>query len=458
MAVMVHYSGKSLWGDSIGTIFIASPVRSLLETLKIDVTQDVFVAPIFYLVANVWLKIAPYGTMWVKLLCEIFICAGIIITSLSASQIFGKWEGIFTCLYLCVCSYLITQGAYEFRCYALWFVFTAMLVMSHEKKIKDPTPGNLLLFGIIAVLTCYTHFNGVLFFFTMFLWDLFLWLRRKISIRHISSYLIWGLLFFPYLVYAYFHATEMTEGFWPKPSAADFLQIDTQLLIEPLLYGIFWVSVLWGIFKVFKGKSEKTAFILWLVAGYKTVNFIYSNLNRGYSMWIPRYFFCQITVMMILCGCFTADICRRSFSKGSRIIKIICCMAVCCCFIFLEILYVRDLRAHRYPEVIHQPFEQAAEVLRQQDDFWNEDTAFYYSAYNIEAWQYYLAHGDMTPGLLNLLPMDLNADIDRYQVIYVCELQNAMPEGVWEKLTRSFEYTELHHDYKIFRFTKRTDM
>ena len=454
MTVMVHYSGKSLWGDSIGTIFIANPNHSLLETLRIDVTEDVFVAPLFYLVANVWLKIAPYGTRWVKLICEIFICLGMIVSAQTAKKMFGNAAGIFTVLFLSVSSYLAIQGGYEFRNYALWFLFTACLLWLHDRKIKQPTWGSLIAYGICAILCCYTHFNGVLFFFTLFLWDLYLWLKKKITIRHISSYLLWGVLFFPYLVYAYFHAKSLTDGFWPAPGLKDFFGIDKQLLIHPLFYGLFWAAILWALYITFAKKDSRTAFLLWVIMGYRIINFVYSNLNEGYSMWIPRYFFCQMAPMMILCGWAAADVFHRLY-HGRKVLFYAAAILFCAGFLLLEIAYIHDLRANRYPEHISQPFEQDAEILRKQPDFWDPDTAFYYSACNIEAWQYYLAHGDMTPGLLNLLHIGPETDLSPYRVIYVCELQNAIDPQVWEKLNTEFDFEELNHDYRVYQFTRK---
>ena len=262
-------------------------------------------------------------------------------------------------------------------------------------------------------------------------------------------------LFFPYLVYAYLHATELTEGFWPKPGLTDIFRIDMQILIEPFLCLIFYSALIWAIIRTIKGDG-KTGFLLWIILGYKVIDFIYSNLNGGYSMWIPRYFFCQLPVMMMLCGSFASELLYKAFSRG-KLAAASAGVLACGCFLCLEFLFIRDLRNDRYPEIIHQPFEQTAEILRKQDDFWNPDTAFYYSAYNIEAWQYYLAHGDMTPGLFNLLPMDLEGiDLSPYQVIYVCELQNPIPDATWSKLMNNYECEELHHDYKLYRFTQKS--
>ena len=50
--VLTHYSGYSFWGDEMGTIAIANPIHSPFETLKINLLYDPYIAPLFYLFAN----------------------------------------------------------------------------------------------------------------------------------------------------------------------------------------------------------------------------------------------------------------------------------------------------------------------------------------------------------------------------------------------------------------------
>ena len=115
MIVLVHYSGYSFWGDEIGTIAIANPTHTLHETLMIDLTEDTTVAPLFYLVANLWMRVVPYGTSRLLLICEIFVCIGIFITAMTAKNISGNICGIAAAVLSAVMPYLAIQGAYEFR-------------------------------------------------------------------------------------------------------------------------------------------------------------------------------------------------------------------------------------------------------------------------------------------------------------------------------------------------------
>lgn len=174
-------------------------------------------------------------------------------------------------------------------------------------------------------------------------------------------------------------------------------------------------------------------------------------------MWTPRYFFFLLPCIVLLITLVLYDIFSRVFYKtDTKLIKIITALIAVICTCWLEISFIQACKKERYPEIIRQPFEQGAEFLRTMDDLRNEDTAIYYSAYNIEAWQYYLAHGDMTPGLLNLLPMDVSeTDLSAFNTIYVMVIQNQIPESTQAIFTRDFNEEEIHHDYRIFRLTRK---
>lgn len=470
MIVLTHYSGYSFWGDEMGTVFISNPIRSVFETLMIDVNEDVFVPPIFYLVANIWMKIAPYGTSRLLLICEIFTCAGIFITALAAQKAKNNICGIAAAILTSVLPYLATQGAYEFRHYALWFMFTAFMLWFYFRKLRDPGIMNLLLLAVSAILASYTHFSAVILFFCMFLADVYLFIGKKQNIRAIIPYLVWGILFFPYLVYAYFKARSLTQQFhWDAPALKEFFTIIPDILIDPLLIGLWGLSVAWVLFRLISCVRNKTRlfdsehfpafFVYWLILGYRLINFIYSRVNANYSMWTTRYFFCLLPCATLLISFALYDLvilplCRKT--NRSSALKVAAGLALVCGTIYLELNFIRACRAHRYPEIIYQPYEQGAEFLRTMDDLRSPETAIYYSAYNIEAWQYYLAHGDMTPGLFNFLPMDASgSDLSPYKTIYVMEIQNPIPEATKEKFLREFESEELHHDMKIFRLTRK---
>ena len=469
MIVLVHYSGYSFWGDEIGTIAIANPTNhTLYETLMIDLKEDTTVAPLFYLTANLWMRVAPYGTSWLLLICEIFVCIGIFMTAMTAKNISGNIGGITAAILSATLPYLAIQGAYEFRSYAICYLFTTLTIFFYIRKLKDPQLHNIIFYGICAIFMSYSLYSAVLLYFAMFLADLFLFLKKQISIKLIISYLLWGALFLPVLAYAFFHVNSRGTKFWTSaPSFSQFFTVIPEILINPLFIILWYAGVIWMLYKgirLFQNKKVKDItkdypafFFYWLTLACRVVNFIYSNINSRNSMWTPRYFFfllpCIVLFITLTLYDIMSQVIRKTKAKYIRAITIIMAV-VCSCYLGLS--FVHTCKMERYPEIIRQPFEQGAEFLRKMDDLQAPDTAIYYSAYNIEAWQYYLAHGDMTPGLFNLLPMDVSEiDLSPYKTIYVMYIEHPMLDTTREKFEKEYLSEEIHHDYRIYRLTRK---
>ncbi len=468
MIVLVHYSGYSFWGDEIGTIFIANPNHTLHETLMIDLKEDTTVAPLFYLTANLWMRIAPYGTSWLLLICEIFVCAGIFINSLTAQNISGNICGIIAAVLSATMPYLAIQGAYEFRSYAICYLFTTLTLFFFFRKLKDPKLSNIVLYGLSAILMSYSLYSAVILYFAMFLADLFLFLKKRITIKHIVSYLLWGALFFPVLAYAFLHVSARGTSFWTSaPSFSQIFTVIPEILINPLLIILWYISTAWMLYRFIRLVQNKNEndfskyypafFLYWLTLACRFINFIYSNINSRNSMWTPRYFFFLLPCIALFITLALYDIFSQIIRKyNAKYIKVITAILAALCAFYLEFNFMQTCRKERYPEIIRQPFEQGAEFLRTMDDLKAPDTAIYYSAYNIEAWQYYLAHGDMTPGLFNLLPMDVSGiDLSPYKTIYMMIIEHPMLETTREIFEKEYYSEEIHHDYRIYRLTRK---
>lgn len=468
MIVLVHYSGYSFWGDEIGTIAIANPTHTLYETLMIDLTEDTTVAPLFYLVANLWMRVVPYGTSRLLLICEIFVCIGIFITAMTAKNLSGNICGIAAAVLSAAMPYLAIQGAYEFRSYAVCYLFTTLTLYFYFRKLKDPRLSNIIFYGISAIFMSFSLYSAVLLYFAMFLADLFLYLKKRISIKNIISYLLWGTLFFPVLVYAFLHVSSRGTSFWTSaPAFSQIFTVIPEILIDPLLIILWYAGVVWMLYRCIRllqnknendfSKNYPALFLYWLTLACRIVNFIYSNLNSRNSMWTPRYFFFLLPCIVLFITLAFYDILTQVFRRtNAGSVKVIVPVTAVICACYLEFSFIQACKRERYPEIIRQPFEQGAEFLRTMDDLRAPDTAVYYSAYNIEAWQYYLAHGDMTPGLFNLLPMDVSGiDLSPYKTIYMMIIEHPMLETTREIFEREYLSEEIHHNYRIYRLTRK---
>ena len=455
---MRHYPGTSFWNDEIATIYYCNPNHSLLETLKLDLFKDTTVPPLFYLVANLWMKVSPYGTQWLLLICEIFTLVGILFSALTARELMGNITGLITALFMALMPYCVRQGGHEFRAYGLWLVFTALTLFFGARKYRNPSAANLVAYGLAAALAAYTHFSTVIFFFSLFLVDVFLFLKKRITIRHISSYLLFGVLYFPYLLFAYLHTTNRIAVFWTTPPEfVDFFDIMPTLLQTVPVMVLYYDAVIWLLLRLIKGRRggeslfEDPLFPAWMLFAvilcFRLVMFLYSVLNSNYSMWVERYFFCLMPCIGILLGLCCRDVLNRVSSTD---------FTICFAGIAVWLLVVNCQTLKDNPDSHYQPLEQAAEILRGTDDLFNEDTAVYYSAQFIAGWQYYLAHGDMTPGLINFLPQDSsNEDLSPYNVIYVMEVHDLISEETWANFRKSFDVEELNHKYKLYRLTRK---
>lgn len=468
LIVLIHYSGYSFWGDEMGTIAIANPIHSPFETLKINLLYDPYIAPFFYLFANLWMKIAPYGTSWLLLPCEIFVCIGIFITAITAREECGVYGGIAACVLSALMPFLASQGAYEFRPYAAYYLFTVLMLFFYFRKRRKSSMANLILYGLSAVFCTYNHYVGVFLFFVMFLADLLLFLKKRISIRNIIPYLLWGVLFLPCMIFAYFRVKTLVKVYWtPVPSLRDFFLIIPEILKNPLLTVLWYAGVIWILFTFIRCMREKqdilsskyfsAFFVYWLTFSFRMVNFLYSSINANYSLWVPRYFLCLLPCIALLISFMLVDVFMMIRQKNSSIyVNAAAAILFAAGTAYLAVSFVHNCKMERYPEIIRQPFEQGAEFLRTMDDLRDKDTAIYYSAHNIEAWQYYLAHGNMTPGIFNLLPKNASeSDMSPYKTIYVMVIQDAIPESTRLLFEEHYDAEELHHDYRIFRLTKK---
>ncbi len=463
--VIVHYSGYSFWGDEMGTIVVANPIHSLSETLKIWFNEDYVQVPLFFIIAHFWMKISPYGTKWLLLICELMVLIGFLINEENSKWINGRLTGLLCLIFNCLCSYIVIQGAYEFRPYAMNYMFSSLLIFMFIKKHFQMTTKNLILYGITGVLLNYTHYTTIMLFAALFIADFFEWLRKREDIKFLISYLIWGIFYFPFIIMMYVHVRSSMNKFWLKtPKYSDFFRISHQLLQNKIIFAFYIIAIvstiIWLSYKIIKHSKltipeQVSAYCIWMILGMKILIFAFSKyINPNYSLWLPRYFMCLIPAMLLIITLFWAKLIE--IAKKKQAICSILCLFLLIMLGICEKDYIKDLKENRYPEIERQPFEQAAEILRQQPDFWDNTTAIYSSGYVVEAWQYYLAHGDMKPGLLNFIPRDMDGvNPLEYKTIYVFIVEEPMPEEVQAYLNAHFDKEELEDNYQLFKYTRK---
>uniref|UniRef100_UPI00114C8E06 glycosyltransferase family 39 protein n=1 Tax=Robinsoniella peoriensis TaxID=180332 RepID=UPI00114C8E06 len=118
---------KSLWYDDLFQISFSGNNQSFYEVFHNIVTIDLQ-PPLFAFIAMFWLRIAPYGTGWIKLISELAVFFAIILIGLTASKAFNKRVGIFSSILLGTSYVAILDGAYSFRPYGYVIFFTILMI------------------------------------------------------------------------------------------------------------------------------------------------------------------------------------------------------------------------------------------------------------------------------------------------------------------------------------------
>ena len=76
-------------------------VGSISELFQNNLSGD-NMPPLYHLFAALWLRVAPYGTFWLKLPSEIAVAAGVYVCGLCGNHLKGARLGLLTSLFACL--------------------------------------------------------------------------------------------------------------------------------------------------------------------------------------------------------------------------------------------------------------------------------------------------------------------------------------------------------------------
>lgn len=175
--------------------------------------------PLYNLFLRIWLQVAPATEFWVRLPSVIFILLAscFFIIGIRKRFINDTWRYL---LLLLGCNFGFLFFAQEARAYALLFLFTCLQLLYFIdilklKKFQNPWK-KLIPFILMSVLSCYTHYTGIVF--TIILFITLLYCTRS-DINRIKQLMIGILICFLFGL------------FWLKYTLFLF-QIDTSFLID----------------------------------------------------------------------------------------------------------------------------------------------------------------------------------------------------------------------------------
>lgn len=413
--LMVIYADKSsLWFDDLFTISVSRngvPISLAIERVLKDAHSH---PPLFYVFSSLWMKIAPYGTVWLRLPGIIFFALGILLCGHNAKKLKGNISAVFATLFAGTSILLMREAGLAFRQYGPLFLLVNLLIYAYIKRMDcagQESLTDVVKYGIVLLLLLYIHYFGVLVVFAFCLCDLYLFVRKKIGCRVLFSYVVSGVLFLPWAI----HAAKVILGrnamFWaPSPTFNVLCKTMLNLCNNSFLIFLSFVCVMFFLF--FLGIKKKRFFLSECVAGYNKyivslltltpigilgMVFIYSVIRPVGSFFVRRYFISVLPMVLIVSAIGISlgfDIVARH--QAVRKYKTLLFMLVFACFAF-SLGYRATIRIDSAPYVVNQPYEQAIEWIYQQEEahFPNSLTIVnggdkYVDA--IDGLEYYLTH------------------------------------------------------------------
>lgn len=467
--LMLCFAGKvSLWADDLATIsFVAENVdlKTVVERILSDAGSN---PPLFYLIACVWLRLAPYGTIFLKIPSMVFSCLGIWFCGVAAKRIYGERAAVIATIFAGTSYFLFNYAAFTFRAYGLLFLLCSLLIIAyHRRLIKPYNISSHILYGIVLTLMLYTHYYSILIIGILGLFDLWLFLNKKIKFNCILSYLASISIFVPFFLLSFKYIYRNAGDFWP-----DVPNLNTLFSTINLLFNGQWFMILLfciGIISTVLLLCEKkyaNAFCddsasnivlmqmsIWVV-GLLALVYIYSHyINPEGSLFVARYFIAAFAPAVIVTAValerLLIIVCDKKDQVFSRILAV-CIIASC----FITNGYKQIEDVSKFPGVINQPFEQAIDWIYDHANAHYSDTLVMMTTYQ-DGLYYYATHSgereNLNFGFLT------NENWQNYNIVYASQMHGTFSDENKNILAEHFSEIERNDALNVVVYRKEVE-
>lgn len=370
--VVRYASVQSFWTDEMSTIGYAGRGSSPLKMVVGYMVDDAVNLPLYPLIFKVFYETMPYGEIYLLIPSILFSVATIILTAIVGYK-YLREDGAFLCICFGTISQgLIYRGAWDIRCYALLAALMALTILCYQKRLEEENYKTIIAYGMAMLFLFFTHWYGAIVMLAFALADMILFLKKRIHLRCIVSYLISGSGILAYLLCMLKVTHRNLGAHYGKPSVEDiksllyFIAGGRFLCVCLLLVGVVFLFII-----SFYVEKEKAVF--WRTIIFSCVwTFCIAYFVKNGTFFDERYFLAILPQVILILAGSISYFQKLIFKYFNRWIRFV--------FIVVLVMYLGKYSVQNYRECyeLHlaerQPYRECAEFLAEQGDVYRENT------------------------------------------------------------------------------------
>ncbi len=438
--------------DDLCSVQFSTMGNNILEKMKGIVANDPTNVPLFYFALYIWIELFGYSANVMRILPEIMGAITVILIGLIGKELKNKRAGVITAV-VAATSLPLIYGSFQIRAYSMLMLFAALTFYFWIKRKEGKK--SIILLAVAMLLMSYTHFLGALVSAAFCSYDIFSILRKKEKKAVLWSYVIYGLLFVPYLVIAYISAMNLWETFWPPvPGVKDYFNFLGRLIpvgtVGIWLFGIVFFVYL---FQWIRKKDLKNEIFgsYWIIFAVLTVAFVYSKfINPTSSIWVYRYFLVLFPFTVAIVG-YAMELVLEWIEKHIKIEPIV--ISAILAFLACRYTYTNIVYAEEHPEAVvvnGADYETLTNLILTTEGVMEEDTLvfFSYPTLYFDGWTTYASEGGQKelPNLYCDAEQFATYDLGEYQVVYVVRIVGDMTDENKKHVEKDFTLEETIED------------
>ncbi|MDU6629320.1 MAG: hypothetical protein E6496_02845 [Lachnoanaerobaculum sp.] len=422
---------KSTWMDDSATMGIAAKNRSLGNVIETILKEESTTPPLYTIAWHYFSKLIPVGvealTLWARMLSIIANTLGFYVGAIVVRKGWNKYVGIIFEMLLITSNALIVNSGFAVRSYGFMILMSLFLLYVIIRRFEDGIDSKnkiTALYTVAILAICYTHYFGILTCLGFFLYECYLFIKKRYTYKFIFSYIVAGAVYLPWLIVNYIITREQWGSvFWISPpnyssiiAIVVWLLSSQELVMLCLTLGFFIT-----LYKVKENRVDiglNIALIITIAVEIAIV-FIYSKyINPKSSVWTHRYFLNLLPYMLIIASFGLVNV--VSFFTEDKIKKAGFVYTVLAFLIFVNSNVVFRVKGDM-EGMFYQPYREAAEYLLNQPDANSPDTLVLISSVYSTGWDYYLSHNGKFEPLSYKKNFD-GLDIQKYTKVYLLDI------------------------------------